>query len=74
MTKMGEMVRGAYNWLTLADYDKVKEEAVNNIVSRYARGNINFQNGSVLDEDEVRLLSKEGDRALASLNKRSPII
>jgi hypothetical protein len=71
MKKVGEMMRKAYRWLTLADYEEAKARATNNIISRDARGNISFQNGSILEENELRALSKKGDKALARLNKKA---
>jgi hypothetical protein len=58
-----------YNWFTLADLDEEKQTNARSIISRYSRGNVSFQNGFVLRENDLRLLSKEGDEAMDRLNK-----
>lgn len=63
-------VRNAWDWLVLADYDAAKEQAVHDIISRFGRGNVNFQNGLSMDEAELDRLSADGDKAEAKLNKR----
>lgn len=64
--------RGIYGWLTLADYEAAKEKATDDIIARYARGNVNFQNGSSMDEEALGKLSAEGDRAMDRLRQRIP--
>ena len=58
-------------WLSFADYDAAKRQATKDIISRYARGNVAFQNGLVLDEEDLAKLSANGDRAIARLKKAS---
>ena len=62
-------VRDVWGWLNLADYEAAKEKATKQIVARFARGNVAFQNGWVLDERAVVVLSARGDAAIAHLNK-----
>ena len=54
-------------WLALKDYDDAKERGITDIVMRYARGNVAFQNGAVLDDDGLKKLSAAGDAAVAQL-------
>ena len=67
-----QAVRNAWGWFFLADYDAAKEQATDNVVARYARGNANFQNGAILDADDLDKLSADGDDALERLNRRMP--
>ena len=64
-------IHNLVDWFTLADYEKAKRRATDNVAARYARGNINLQKGAVLDEKAARELSKAGDAALARLNRRA---
>lgn len=66
-----ESVQKIWDWFTLADYDAAKDQGTCDIIARYGRGNINFQNGSVLDDSDLRLLSEAADNALARLNAHS---
>ncbi len=59
------------NWLSLMDYNNAKEEAAMNIISRYGRGNMSFQNGNIVDRKGLEALSKQGDKALERLKKLS---
>lgn len=63
------MVREALGWFQLADYDRAKHQAELDILSRYTRGNVLTQNGSVLDDPELRELSRAGDEAIESIEK-----
>lgn len=60
------------DWLTLADYDRAKEQATVDVVARYSRGNVNVQNGEMLDEKDIERLAMNADRALARLAYRLP--
>ena len=66
-------IRRIWDWFNLADYDAAKDKGSNDIIARYGRGNINFQNGSVLDDADLRSLSEAGDRAIQKLNDRARI-
>jgi hypothetical protein len=66
------IVRDAWGWLNLADYDRAKEQGTDDIIGRYARGNVNFQNNSCLDDSDLQELSAAGDKAMAKLKKRLP--
>lgn len=57
------------DWWTLNDYEAAKEKATEDIVSRYARGSVLVQNGSVIDEAEHAALVKRGDLAFEKLKK-----
>ncbi len=69
---ISESIQKFWNWISIADYEATKEQGVNDIIARFGRGNINFQNGSVLDDFDLRDLSEAGDKAIAKLNKRNP--
>ncbi|MBK8209653.1 MAG: hypothetical protein IPK78_06415 [Rhodospirillales bacterium] len=64
-------VRDMRAWLNLEDYAAAIHDGINDTVSRFARGNISFQNGSVLEEDDLRALSKKGDKAIKKLTRRA---
>lgn len=68
MVAMG-LVRSLRDWLNLADYDAAKKKATKDIIKRYARGNVVFQNGGVMDEAEMAKLSAAGDAAIERLQK-----
>ncbi len=55
------------DWLAFADYEAEKQEATRVTMARYARGNVTFQNGLVLDENDLDELSAQGDKALNRL-------
>lgn len=59
------MLRRFYDWVTLADYEQAKERATDEIIARYARGNVALQNGWYMDEAKLEKLSRDADRALA---------
>ena len=63
------LTSGVRGWLTLADYDNDKDEATLGVIKRFARRNILFQRGSILDDEALRKLSAAGDNAVAQLNK-----
>jgi hypothetical protein len=69
MISVRHAVRNARDWLSLKDYTRAVDEAINTIVFRYARGNISFQNGSVMQEDDLQALSQSGSSALDRLNR-----
>lgn len=69
MVSVRNLVRDAREWISLRDYTRALEEAIDTIVFRYATGNISFQSGSVLQEDDLRALSESGGRALDRLNR-----
>ena len=60
-------------WLALKDYDDAKERGIIDIIVRYARGNVAFQNGSALDDDGLKKLSAAGDAAVAQLEPDSKV-
>ena len=55
------------NWLTLRDYDAEVDAAHAAVVSRFARGNVTFQNGEIMDEAGLDLVRAAGDVALREL-------
>jgi hypothetical protein len=60
----------AWEWLTLNKYDTAKDENTINVISRYGRRNVLFQNGAILDEDDQTELSTAADAAAAQLKKQ----
>jgi len=64
-------IRSLYEWLTLKDYEKAKKRATAQIVSRFSRGNTSLQNGSYMDESELRDLTAAGDKAVENLRRRT---
>ena len=62
------MLRGLVNWLSLRDYDDQLRDARLATIQRYARRNVSFQNGDVLDETGLDELTKSGDQAIADLS------
>ena len=65
------MFRKFVNWLTLHEYEREKQEAFRDVVSRFTRGNIAIQEGRFLDSSELRELGAEGDAAAARLRLRA---
>ena len=55
------------DWLSLRDYDDAMREARVSVIQRYARGNVSFQNGDILDDEALDELQREGDQAVADL-------
>ena len=55
------------DWLWLRDYDDAILAVRIAIIKRFARGNVSFQNGAILDEEAVIELRAKGDRALDRL-------
>jgi hypothetical protein len=64
-----ELLSRIYDWLTARDFDLALEEARTSVVKRYARGNVNFQGGSILDESGLEVVRQKGDRAVAFLRR-----
>ena len=64
-----KLVRDIRGWMKLSDYEDAKKKATMDVVRRYARRNVLFQNGYVLDEEALRKLSAAGDRATARLER-----
>ncbi len=62
------MVRNFIDWLTLRDYEEAVKSARIAVIKRFARGNVTFQNGNVLDDDALEELRVRGDRAFAELD------
>jgi hypothetical protein len=56
-----------YDWFTLKDLDKALQKARVDVVRRYARGNVTFQNGYILDDAAMNTLRDKGDAALAEI-------
>jgi hypothetical protein len=56
-------------WSSLEDYEAAKEQASIDVVARFSRGNVSVQNGQVMDDRELKVLSKRGDAAVASLDR-----
>jgi len=54
-------------WLSLKDYDDAIKSARIAVIKRYARGNVSFQNGNVLDDEAFQELHRKGDIALSNL-------
>lgn len=72
MTHVLQSVQNAWGWLFLSDYEAAKEQATEIVLTRYARRNTNFQNGAVLDKDDLEKLSAGGDYAMEGLKRRKP--
>lgn len=67
-------IRQALDWLSLADYDRAKDEATRSIVRRYTRGNIFLKNGLYLDRAGSDRLSAVADEAEVRLKKFAHIL
>lgn len=63
------MLRRIRNWLSLADYEEAKDAATDQVITRFARGNVSIQNGSYLDDKKLEALSRRGDAALTKLSR-----
>lgn len=61
------MLSRIVNWLTLRDYDHEVRAAHTAVIKRFARGNVTFQNGDILDEDGLDQVRASGDVALREL-------
>jgi hypothetical protein len=61
------VLRTFLDWVTLADYEEAKERNCVDIVARFSRGNVNVQEGQIIDEADLRRLSARGDEAIAHL-------
>lgn len=64
-----DMMKNLLDWLSLADYEKAKNDATNELVSRFCRRNVSIQNGWHIDSDDLKELSKEGDRAMNNISE-----
>lgn len=51
----------------LGGYEAAKKDAVRRIIARYSRGNVNVQNGQLLDEAGLEKLRADGDNAMKKL-------
>lgn len=60
---------GLINWLSLRDYKLAKSQATIDVISRYSRGNVMVQNGSIMDHADLTELSTDADRAIEELVK-----
>ncbi len=54
--------------ILLGGYEAAKKAASRQIVVRYARGNVNVQNGHLIDEAGLEKLRVAGDKAMKRLN------
>lgn len=63
---MATLLKELISWLKLADYDDASRHASEQIVARYARGNVALQNGWFMDKSDLARLSEAGDRAIAN--------
>lgn len=61
------MFSAIFDWLTLSDYEREQRDIVRKVVARYARGNVNLQNGRYIDQAALDELRQRGDRASTSL-------
>ena len=66
---MGKIAR-FYNWLTFKDFESSLEKARLSVIKRFARGNVMFQKGYVLNEKSLDELRCKGDLAAQEINKR----
>ena len=64
-------IRNIRDWLAVADYEAAKDRATTNIIKRFGRGNVSFQNGKRLNRKTLSKLSARGDRAAEYLEKHS---
>ena len=58
-----------YDFITLADYERAKEEASARIVHRQSRGNVAVQDGWYMTKGKLSKISKRADKAMTSLRK-----
>ena len=58
-----------YEWATVTDYDRAKQEASERIVRRQSRGNVSAQNGWYMTAAKLRDMSRRADAAIVSLRK-----
>jgi hypothetical protein len=61
------MIARFYDWLNLKDFDQALEEARVSVIKRFARGNVTFQNGYILDEFELEKVQQLGDSAVKEI-------
>lgn len=71
--KLPKFLSSTWDWLFPSQtYESAKKRATLDVVSRYGRGNVSVQNGYILDKSQMKIQSKEADKALARMNKRAP--
>ena len=51
------------------EYDAEKAQNSNDVIARFARGNVLFQNGAVLDDEGLSDLVAKGDKAAERLRR-----
>ena len=56
-----------FRWLELRDFDEALAHARIGVIKRFARGNVSFQNGNLLDDEGLAELRAIGDRAISDL-------
>lgn len=56
-------------WMTLADYDAAKADAIRAIFARFSRGNTLVQRGDYITEEDCVSIVRSGDRAMAELRR-----
>lgn len=61
-------ITGFIDWLNLRDYEDAVKSARMAVIKRYARGNVSFQNGNILDDEALMELRARGDEAFAELD------
>lgn len=66
------MFRRLIDHLRLGDYERAKQTATQEILGRYARGNVLVQQGSVMDDAEFDALCQEGDAAMEAIRRSLP--
>ena len=54
----------------LSEYDRWRLQATHAVIIRYARGNVLFQGGLFIDEEDIKRLSVLASRALRRLTRR----
>jgi len=54
--------------ILLGGYEAAKKNATRQIIARYSRGNVNIQNGYLLDGDGLEKLRAAGDDAMKKLH------
>lgn len=63
------MLRYLFDRLTLRDYDDALKVARIAVIKRFARGNVSFQNGYIMDDSALARIKRQGDLAIARLRK-----
>ncbi len=62
-------IRRLIDWLRVSDYERAKQQGDADIVSRLSRGNTLSQNGDVLTENDLKVMSMTADKDMARLEK-----